>query len=335
MKNEAAPTLLGTASKSGSQRPIVGSGEHTYEVFHDWGELPSTIRYGNVHGVQIDTNGLIYIHHTVHATSQSDHSVVVFDRDGKCVTSWGGAYAGGGHGLHLNQEGADEFLYFCDIRRCIVQKTDLAGNVQMTLGYPTESRAYAADEEKRVPVWKPTNLAVSGNGDIYIGDGYGSSHVVVYDKSGIYKNTFGGGMSDMAGELNCPHGIVIDDRLGREEVLVADRANNRLQYFSLDGEHLRFADNVTLPCHFDIFRDGTLLVPDLAARVTLLDKNNDLLVHMGVGADDYRQRRTMSREHFPPGRFVCPHGACFDSEGNIFVVEWVEIGRVTFLKKVS
>ena len=43
----------------------------------------------------------------------------------------------------------------------------------------------------------------------------------------------------------------------------------------------------------------------------------------------------MSREHFPPGRFVCPHGACFDSEGNIFVVEWVEIGRVTFLKKVS
>jgi hypothetical protein len=335
MEDGAAPTLLGTESKSGNQRLIVGSGEYTYEVFHDWGELPSTIRYGNVHGVQIDSNGLIYIHHTVHATSPSDHSMVVFDRDGKCVTSWGGAYAGGAHGLHLNQEGVDEFLYFCDIRRCIVQKTDLAGNVLMTLGYPTESPAYAPNEEKRAPVWRPTNLAVAANGDIYIGDGYGSSHVLVYDKNGVYKNTFGGGMSDAAGALNCPHGIVIDDRSGQEEVLVADRANRRLQYFSLDGEHLRFADNVTLPCHFDIFQDGTLLVPDLAARVTLLDKDNNLLVHMGVGADDWRQRRELSRESFPAGRFVCPHGACFDHEGNIFVVEWVEIGRVSFLRKVG
>jgi hypothetical protein len=77
-----------------------------------------------------------------------------------------------------------------------------------------------------------------------------------------------------------------------------------------------------------------LLIPDLAARVTLLDKNN-FLAHLGVGADDYRQRRTLSREHFPPGRFVCPHGACSDEEGNIFVVEWVEIGRVSFLRKAS
>src|SRR5205814_10310242 len=35
---------------------------------------------------------------------------------------------------------------------------------------------------------------------------------------------------------------------------------------------------------------------------------------------------------FMPGRFVCPHGACFDHEGTIFVVEWVESGRVTKLQ---
>ena len=34
---------------------------------------------------------------------------------------------------------------------------------------------------------------------------------------------------------------------------------------------------------------------------------------------------------FLPGQFVCPHGACFDAEGNIYVVEWVEVGRVTKL----
>lgn len=35
------------------------------------------------------------------------------------------------------------------------------------------------------------------------------------------------------------------------------------------------------------------------------------------------------------GKFVHPHDACFDHDGNIFVVEWVDTGRVTLLKKVS
>jgi hypothetical protein len=43
----------------------------------------------------------------------------------------------------------------------------------------------------------------------------------------------------------------------------------------------------------------------------------------------------MSRDHFTPGKFVAPHGACFDHKGNIFVVEWVEIGRVTKLRRVG
>ena len=41
-----------------------------------------------------------------------------------------------------------------------------------------------------------------------------------------------------------------------------------------------------------------------------------------------------AREAFTPGKFVAPHGACFDHAGNIFVVEWVEVGRVTKLRKV-
>jgi hypothetical protein len=38
---------------------------------------------------------------------------------------------------------------------------------------------------------------------------------------------------------------------------------------------------------------------------------------------------------FPAGKFVAPHGACFDHEGNIFVVEWVEVGRVTKLRRLD
>ena len=42
----------------------------------------------------------------------------------------------------------------------------------------------------------------------------------------------------------------------------------------------------------------------------------------------------LTRDHFTPGKFVAPHGACFDHAGNIFVVEWVEVGRVTKLREV-
>ena len=80
-----APMILGAQNKSGSSRPIVGNGEHTYEVIHDWGALPANIRYGNTHGVVEDSQGRIYVHHTVHSTSESADSMVVFDADGKFV----------------------------------------------------------------------------------------------------------------------------------------------------------------------------------------------------------------------------------------------------------
>lgn len=312
---------------------ITGQGDRVYEVIHDWCAPPDRIRWGNTHAVQIDSQGFVYIFHTVHETSQSDHALLVFDPDGRFVRSWGGQFAGGAHGMQLVREGEDEFLYLTDTRRSIVQKTDLDGNVLLTLGYPTESPAYQRDEERRAAYWKPTNIAVASNGDIYVADGYGASYVVVFDKNGRYKNTFGGGRTDRAGDLFCPHGIRIDDRSGAEEVLVADRMNRRLQYFDLDGRHLRFVGGVDLPCHFDAAPDGTLLIPDLARRVTLMAPDNRVSAHLGVGLDDWEQRRESGRDQFLPGKFVCPHGACFDADGNIFVVEWVEIGRVTKLVK--
>jgi hypothetical protein len=43
---------------------------------------------------------------------------------------------------------------------------------------------------------------------------------------------------------------------------------------------------------------------------------------------------TQNRNEFVPGQFVNPHGACFDANGDIFVAEWVEIGRVSKLRRV-
>lgn len=346
MKLDAAPSrrallaaafapAVWTADKSGSRPPVTGAGDHQYEAHHDWGELPARISYGNTHGVCVDSQGLVYIHHTVNAASQSDDTVVVFDPRGRFVRSWGGEFKGGAHGLAIRREGTEEFLYFCDTRRAVVAKYSLRGERVWELGYPEESPAYQPASDGKRPRYSPTNLAIASTGDIYVADGYGSSFINVYDARGRWKFTFGGRGRE-PGRLDCPHGIAIDRRAGQERVLVADRTNRRLQYFSLDGKPLGFAAEgaVKLPCHFD-HRGQTLLVPDLEARVTLLDAQDRLITHLGEDpSGTWGELRKQPRERFPAGRFICPHSACFDPEGNIFVVEWVEAGRVTKLRRI-
>ena len=78
-----------------------------------------------------------------------------------------------------------------------------------------------------------------------------------------------------------------------------------------------------------------MVIPDLGARVTLMDANNQVIAHLGddsdrtLAGDAQRAARPVQA-----GQVCLPHGACFDHEGNIFVVEWVEVGRVTKLRKV-
>ena len=219
------------------------------------------------------------------------------------------------------------------MNRNLVVKATLDGEEVFTLGYPEESPAYQPGPDGQRLRYRPTNLAIGPNGDIYVGDGYGSSYVNQYDRAGRFLRTFGG-KGAAAGQLDCPHGIRLDTRGGTPELVVADRTNQRLQYFSLTGDHLRFVEGVRRPCHFDTWREE-LLVPDLAARVTILDRQNAVVAHLGEGLDDWAERRKQPRDGFLPGKFVCPHSACYDHEGNIFVVEWVEVGRVTRLRRVA
>ena len=330
----AGPLILGAQNKSGSAKPVVGLGAHTYEVTHDWGDLPSEIKYGNTHGVCEDSQGRIYVHHTVNAASSSADSMVVFDAKGKFIKSWGKDFKGGAHGLLIRKEGSREYLYLCDTRRGIVVKTTLDGEEVYTLGYPEQSDAYRPAPDGTKPKYSPTNLAVAPNGDIYVGDGYGSSYILQYNSKGEYIRTFGGKGKE-PGKLDCPHGIVVDERGSTPLLTVADRGNSRIQRFTLDGTHVDFVGGTKLPCHFHHFRNGDVVIPDLGARVTLLDRDDRVIGHLGDDSSgNWKQTRKETRDHFPPGKFICPHGACFDHEGNIFVVEWVEVGRVSKLRKV-
>ena len=203
-------------------------------------------------------------------------------------------------------------------------------------GLSKESESYKLDADgKPAAKYSPTNLAIAPNGDIYVGDGYGSSYINQYNGKGEFIRTFGGKGKE-PGQLDCPHGTTVDLRGPQPLLLVADRAIARLQYFTLDGRHASFVGGVNLPCHFSE-RRGEFVIPDLGARVTLMDRDNKVIAHLGddSAAKTWGELRKQTREHFTPGKFVCPHGACFDHVGNILAVEWVEVGRVSRLRKVG
>jgi len=363
--------------KSGAKNPILGEGQHKYECIHDWGELPANIKYGNTHSVVEDAQGHIYIHHTVHATSQSPDAVVVFDNKGKFVRSFGAMFRGGAHGMHLSKEGREEYLYFCDEKHGIITKRTLKGEEVWTIGYPQDSKPYEKGPGKPGLNYRPTNIAIAANGDFWVGDGYGSYYMFHYSQKGSYPtlvNTFGGrpaGQGEGRGgpgrggpggpgagpggpgaggpppsgpapapieTMNSPHGVWLDSRDPAKPILlVADRGNRRIVRYTTDDKPIDIVEGTKAPCHFHQQKD-MLVVPDLQSRVTLLDKDNKVVVHLGDG--DYQGKQNQlrvseNRADFEPGKFITPHGAWFDHAGNIFVTEWVEIGRVTKLRKVA
>jgi hypothetical protein len=342
----AAPLILGAQDKAGTRAPVLGEGAWKYEADHDWGQLPSRIKWGNTHGIVEDSQGHLHIHHTVHKDSESSDTMVVFDRKGKFVRSWGPEFRGVAHGLWLQKEGRDEFLYLTanaanprmqpqPQMAAVVLKTTLQGEVVWKIQGPPDIEEYRAPAGGPAKPYNPTNVAIGPNGDIYVADGYGSYYINQYNRRAEYIRTFGGRGSE-PGQMREPHGIWVDTRAGKPLLVAADRRNNRLQRFTLDGKHVDFVPGFRLPCHFAEHK-GTVVIPDLHGRVTLIDGSNRVIVHLGDSnaAEWNSPLRTQPRDRFIPGQFICPHGACFDSEGNIFVVEWVEVGRVTRLRKVG
>jgi len=309
-------------------RPILGTGEHTYECVHDWLTPPSNIKFGDTHGLALDHHGNIYVAHTVGSGSVGSDAVLVYDQKGKFMKSWGADFRGGAHGLDLRKEGSEEFLYHCDTRRRKVVKTTLDGEVLWETGVPLESGVYADESH-----WCPTNVAFHPDGDLYVGDGYGSSYIHRYGSDGSYKGVVIKPGSD-AGFVREPHGLWVDTRNHTPKLVVADRANHRLQEFDLDGKHLGFVtEGMRRPCHVH-YNHGLALVPDLDSIVTILDKDNKVVAALGDGIKE-GELRDVPREKFVPGKFVHPHAAIWINKRDIVVVEWVPIGRVTLLRRVS
>lgn len=329
----ASPLLL-LGKKTADDHPIIGDGEYRFRCHHNYFQLPANHQYGQAsHGVCVDKSGMIYISH-----QGNPGSIFVFDPDGKFVRSMSPEFSGHGHGIDIREENGQEFLYLSPADPSLgFSKIDLKGETAWYKKIDTIRQETGKYSEANAR-FRPTNTSFSPDGGFFLGDGYGSNFIHQYDAQGKFLRTIGGsGTED--GQFNTPHGQWLDARDGNPKLAVCDRANKRLQFFDMQGKFLSKLEGMLFPADIDV-QGQLMVVPDLHARVTLLDQNNRVLTQLGddpqwreqVLADNFKMRS--QPERWLPGKFVHPHDACFDSRGNLIVAEWVVGGRVTFLEKV-
>lgn len=340
----ASGPLVLTAAKT--EKPlIVGTGEHQFEVQHNWPQLPDKYTWQTTHNVAVDKAGCLYVIHEGRKELADHPSIFVFDPEGKFMHAFGSQYQGGGHGIEIREEGGQEFIYVCAYQHLkTFAKHDLKGELVWQKYAPMESGVYAKDEDtKRTGEWGrdrflPTNFAFLEDGGFLLVDGYGAFYIHRYDKDGKWLSCFGGA-GDGEGKFNTPHGIWVDRRAGREpSIVICDRAHHTLQYFTMDGKYLETLKGYGLPANVETWKN-LLVVPELFARVTLLNEKNEVVAQLGddvarvTGEGGGQIRGDQSK--WVNGKFVHPHDACFGHDGSLFVAEWVGTGRISKLKKLS
>src|SRR5271154_3575945 len=62
---------------------IVGDGDYKYRIIEDWAKLPDKWSFKEVGAVGVDAKDNVYVF------NRGDHPVMVFDRDGNFLRSWG------------------------------------------------------------------------------------------------------------------------------------------------------------------------------------------------------------------------------------------------------
>ena len=345
------PTIL-SAKKSQSGALVIGEGDHRYEVHHDWAKLPDKYTWQTTHNVAVDKTGNLYVIHEGRR-NQTDHpSIFVFDPDGKFVHAFGKQFQGGGHGLEIRREGNEEFLYVCAYQNVkAFAKLTLKGETVWEKYAPMDSGVYRKGEDgpeavrfqgKGRPRWGrdaflPTNFAFLDDGGFLLADGYGSFCIHRYDKDANWVSKFGGpGKGE--GKFATPHGIWIDRREGKKQrVAICDRAHHTLQFLEMDGKYVETLKGYGMPANLDTWKN-LLLVPELHARITLLNEKNEVVAKLGDDVESVVKKKTVNRgktQTWKTGKFVHPHDACFGANGDIYVAEWVATGRVTKLKRLS
>jgi hypothetical protein len=334
----AAPAVV-TAGRTAAET-IIGEGDYRYRVNHAFAKLPDKYTWQTTHNVALDKAGNLYVIHEGRRDQKDHPSIFVFDPAGTFVRAFGCQFQGGGHGIEVRDEGGTEFLYIAAYQqvKCFAKLT-LSGETVWYRKAPMESGLYSPGEDTSTePTWTrqgflPTNFAFLDDGGFLLADGYGTFCVHRYDKDAKWISSFGG-PGDGQGKFNTAHGLWIDRRPGREpSIVVTDRAHDTLQIFAMDGTYKETLTGFGLPANVDTWQN-LMLVPELKARLSLLNEKNEVVARIGNAATTTVDRLREQPEAWKDGEFVHPHDACFAPNGDIFVAEWVATGRVTKLERV-
>ncbi len=221
---------------------MLGSGEFSYAVAEGWGKLPDGWSLKEVAGIGIDHRDRVYVF------NRGAHPMIVFDRDGNFLASWGEGLFQRAHGIHM---GPDESIYCTDDGDHTVRKCSLDGKVLLTIGVPDKPSPYMSGE----PFHRCTHTALSPNNEIYVSDGYGNARVHKFSPAGKLLMSWGEPGTD-PGQFNIVHNVCCD---ADGWVYVADRENHRVQVF-------------------DVNRN----VPNLGPRLSIVSHEGKILARLGA-----------------------------------------------------
>ncbi len=228
---------------------MVGSGRYQYQIIEDWAKLPEGWQFGILVGVAVDSQDRVYVCH-----QRQEPPIIVFDRDGNYICSWGEGEINEGHIMTID---ADDSMYLVDRGAHQALRLRLDGERLMELGrkgYPsntglTEIGGYP--RQAAGPFNMPTRMFSAPSGDIYVSDGYRNARVHRFSEGGDLISSWGAPGKDAPGEFHLPHSLWVDSE---GLVYVCDRKNNRVQIFSPEGEYVSQWVGLTSPV--DICMDG-------------------------------------------------------------------------------
>ncbi|MCX8156652.1 MAG: 6-bladed beta-propeller [Verrucomicrobiae bacterium] len=309
-------------SAAAEEPMILGQGSYRYRVLRNWGVLDRQTPVKDCHGMVQSRDGRIFL-----LTNHTANNVIIYNAEGRLLGKWGTQWPGA-HGLTLFTEDGEERLFITDHDRHEVYKTTLDGVILMTLGWPEGIPPYRRTEQ-----YKPTHVAVNGDGTFYVADGYGLNYILHYDPRGRLIRVFGGD-DDSPAALKCAHGLHVDRRdPSRPELLITSRSQSAIKRFSPAGEYLGSISLAgAMPC-FIVPWGEHLVVPHLkgATRptgsdtengfVSILDRQNRIVANLAAGAPVYEGQRLQPMSANTTV-FRYPHGLLVDREENLYVAQW-------------
>ncbi len=267
--------------------------EYKYELVRDFVKSPDGEPFGLISRVAADDQDRIYVF------QRRNPPVVVFDRNGRHVASWGTGEVADPHGLKI----VGDTVYTTDRSDSVAKAFSLDGKVKLALGTPGQHSDTGKVENWLVeraagPFNHPTEMIRHPNGDLYVTDGYRNARVHRFSADGRLKTSWGT-PGHGPGQFHLPHSIGYDDS-GR--LYVADRSNKRIQIFTPEGQYLGEWTGMGGPNDISRGKDGNWYIAE----------------QEDSGNPAYCTVRSPSGEVLAKLASRHVHGIGVDSQGNIY-----------------